>query len=626
MTPQQLFEIIQPMPAKMSRATVGTHAHLPPQEYVRPPVFDAENLIVTAIGEDGENLGQYHFSRLEGPRDLLLALVTGFAEGAKPGGRWTSRNTLKENSQRLARFFREIQVVAPDLTRLEDLTAAHWIQWREETQARSKWPGTINTARVILQLSPGLPEPVRQALQGRHRKPRSRTQVKEYSSTDYRRIVKAAWDVVNAATTRIRSSVRLLSEFREAQQSDTPLSPEKSRLGNLLEILALSGDLPRGANGYTSWAASNPFHRAGLTDSACNALFLEPTEVFAFMVLFTAARGYNPDTIDALTIEHQRPDGGVGPMPILNIKLRKLRAPKSQQEVSDNLVGRTERSAAGLMRLALELTEPARQTLRELGTPTNRLLVCRLHAPRKGQRLFVESINRTQASASWSARRIVTNKKDQPIRVTLQRVRLTEQGLNGYPRMNSTATHETNYAMPQAAVAEASENTIVAGLTEALKHAQATALIRILPREQYERLKKNPESLAEGFGFTLPVARDLVDGQLDTVLSACTDFNHSPFSGGGPCRASFLMCLACKNAVATPDHIPRLIALRHALENVASAVTTSVWDEDYADHYERLSHLLHANGTPEELSEAARLVTEADISALEALLSRRTDA
>ena len=344
------------------------------------------------------------------------------------------------------------------------------------------------------------------------------------------------------------------------------------------------------------------------------------------MVLFAALRGYNPDTIAELTIEHQRPDGGLTGTPIINTRLRKLRASAGQQEVSDNLVGRTERSAAGLMRLAIELTEPARAALREAGEPTTRLLVCRLRAPLKGQRFFVESINRTQASANWYHKGVVRDENDKPVRVTLQRVRLTEQGLNRHPRLNSIATHETEYTMPQQMVIEDSQDAIVAGQTEALANAQVNVLARILPKDTYKQLNDRPAEMAEKLGLSLPMAGGLLAGQLDTVLAACLDFDRSPFSDNGSCTASFLLCLACENAIATPNHLPRLVALRYALENLASAVTPDVWNEDYAVHYERLKDLLSTSATQEELSRATAAIQPSDIQAVEALLSRKIDA
>lgn len=68
-------------------------------------------------------------------------------------------------------------------------------------------------------------------------------------------------------------------------------------------------------------------------------------------------------------------------------------------------------------------------------------------------------------------------------------------------------------------------------------------------------------------------------------------------SDGRSCTASFLLCPACPNAVATPAHLPRLIGLHRALTELAAAVSVTVWASDYAVHFARLEQLLSARHT-----------------------------
>src|SRR5690606_24311014 len=112
------------------------------------------------------------------------------------------------------------------------------------------------------------------------------------------------------------------------------------------------------------------------------------------------------------------------------------------QHASDNLVGLDPRSPAGLMRLAIELTEPARAVLRNLGEPTSRLLVCRAQGPNLPGHPFRLSINRINATTYWYKNQLAVDPEGKPIRVTLQRLRLTDQVVNRRPRMNSLETHE----------------------------------------------------------------------------------------------------------------------------------------------------------------------------------------
>lgn len=114
---------------------------------------------------------------------------------------------------------------------------------------------------------------------------------------------------------------------------------------------------------------------------------------------------------------------------------------------------------------------------------------------------------------------------------------------------------------------------------------------------------------------------------MNTATGACLDFAASPFAteADDGCPASFQACLGCSNAVATPSHIPRLVALAKALERIYSAVTSEVWAEDYASHYARLTDVLVSNTTSEQREHAMRQVTTEDETMLNRLLSRGLD-
>lgn len=599
---------------------------MPPASYRRPEAFDPSNLSVHVVGEDGVDLGVYRFDQLVGPRELLAALVAGFARAAGPGGRWSSRRTLQENAKRLQVFFRDIQAYCPGIESIGELTPQAWAAWREHMHSVHRWPGTINSVRVILHLSPGLPAPMQAALRARHRKPKTRSVLSAYSRDDFMSIQRAAWQVVDSAAYRIRRHVQELARYRQAKEEVRRLDRHSEQRGELLEGLARTGYLAKNSAGQVPYRNIERLVPERSSFSATQVLFLTHDEVFAFMVLLAAIRGYNPDTIDALTIADQRPDGGVDETAILNVSLQKPRAAQGSQQTNDNLLRLSARSAGALMQLATELTQPARIALRSRGQPTNCLLICRLRRPNDRSNPFCLSINRPNATKEWLKKSIVTAKDGNPIRVTLQRIRHTEQTLNRRPRMNSLDTHESIYVMREPSVVSASEEVIVAGQREALDHAHASAKMRGLSQEQYARAQTDPVSVAHELSMEPAQVRDLAAGRLNTPLAACIDFEYSPFSGGGQCRASFLLCLACQNAVATPNHLPRFVCLHDAFTKMASAVAPAVWQADFAAHYQRLTHLLNVGATPAEIAVARKAVRPADELAIEALLQRRLDA
>ena len=101
---------------------------------------------------------------------------------------------------------------------------------------------------------------------------------------------------------------------------------------------------------------------------------------------------------------------------------------------------------------------------------------------------------------------------------------------------------------------------------------------------------------------------------------------HSPHQvdDGGPCTASFLTCVECPNAVATPDHIPKIVATREALVVAARSSPSAVRDRHYTRHVAAFDDLLAQVPAP-EVRRARAAVAPADIDAVTQLLNRRLD-
>ena len=101
---------------------------------------------------------------------------------------------------------------------------------------------------------------------------------------------------------------------------------------------------------------------------------------------------------------------------------------------------------------------------------------------------------------------------------------------------------------------------------------------------------------------------------------------HSPHEvdEGGPCTASFLACVECPNAVATPDHVPRIVAAREALVVAARSSPAPVRERYYAHHVDAFNDLLRL--VPElEVKRARAAVTPAHIEAVTELLNGSLD-
>jgi hypothetical protein len=195
----------------------------------------------------------------------------------------------------------------------------------------------------------------------------------------------------------------------------------------------------------------------------------------------------------------------------------------------------------------------------------------------------------------------------------MARLRLTEQVVNRKASQNTDAVSEDIYRTPDALTAAMVGDVVLDGQQDAVDHAKHTMAMRFA---------SNPAEL----GLTEKTRQALSTGRLDTATGACVDHLHSPFSPPGTsCTASFLMCLACPNAVATPSHLPRLATLAKALDNLAT-VSPARFSRDYAAHRGRLTDVLHQASGSQELDRAAATATDQDRDMVERLLRRELDA
>ena len=92
-----------------------------------------------------------------------------------------------------------------------------------------------------------------------------------------------------------------------------------------------------------------------------------------------------------------------------------------------------------------------------------------------------------------------------------------------------------------------------------------------------------------------------------------------------PCTASFLLCLACGNAIATRRHLPRLAYLQQALDELRAVLGPAVWDQDWREHHLRIRSLMNAHPTAAERTAALAEVTDTDRILIDRLLRRKLD-
>ncbi len=607
----------------------GTSAALPSELYARPAWVSPDGLSVRVVGEAGEDFGTYDFSSIDAPPNLVRELALGFAKATGQAGRWRAHSTVKAGADCLQRFIGEISRSNPHLRTAAQLSPRVWKEWRDKKLQRVRWPGSINVIRTLLKDVDSLPQPTRQALLAPIPKPKTRL-YHAYSKSEFERIRSAARRTVRAAEQRISSNLKILHEWRVSQSAASG-SESKGREdgvieGAFLDYLSKTGN----ANGFET-SDTRLLIRKILEvkedEYLNNCLFLSNQEVAALFILFVCERGYNISVLDSIHVGEHRADDHLSDPTVHAVEMDKPRRGPNARYFSNNFVGSTPEGA--LWEKAVKLTQPARDTLANQGQPTNQLFIARSAKTTSPYPSFfldwTEHFTR-QGVQRWTKKSKVVGDDGLPLNVTFRRLRLTEQVINQRARQNSEVVSETIYQNPDPQTHEAAAKTILQGQADALAHAEVTTKMKALTPSQIAKGRENPEALASLLGIKEGTVRLLLVGQLDTATGACMNFHLSPFAEDGtPCPASFLMCFGCKNAVATPDHLPRLVALYDALIIISSAVTETVWLSDYAEHFSRLGDLLSQMATQTELELVRRSITDDDIKMLGKLLERRLD-
>lgn len=600
-----------------------TAAALPTSEYTRPSLLDLPARQVHFVDDAGRRK-TFDFNKIDAAPVLIDDLIRAFANGAAPGKRWqtlSTANTVASAVRSMALF---LNTNFPEVTTLEDLGAEVWWTWRSSKGA-TRWPGQVNTMRALLSESPKLPESTRRAMRAKTTKPRKRLPKNDaYSSAEFTSIRTAASHRVNRALRRIEiNSAALRSYANGTEIPDSPVIRSEGvawTRGSLLHYLSQVGMLP------SEYLAARVklkgiFDLRGVSNAA-QALFPSICEIYCLMVLLACERGFNLSVMDNLAVTSFESSDQITESPVYTVSIDKPR--RGAKRHSDEILA----GAAGKLWVrAVKLTQPCRDTLRARETPTDKLLIAHRHKDLKTLGPFRTDWSHV-SHAQVSSASITKHGEGQPIRVSFQRLRLTEQILSQHARQNSESVSEDTYRRPDPTTVEAASETVEEAQRDAINHAVATMQVRAMNAADVAAAQHDPAAAAARFGVAETTLKLLLAGNLDTPTGACVDFFNSPFSTnpGDPCPASFFACFACGNSVITPRHLPRLVALLDALDTIATVVTPSRWETDYAPHHARLRSVITTNATKPEIQKARRTIEPAEREMISRLLKRSLDA
>jgi hypothetical protein len=591
-------------------------AALPPPDYTRPTSLDAAGLVVTVFGESGGVEGSFDFSTVPGAVGLRRAFAAALDRQSGPGGTWRSGETARNGYWALRAFLGHMAAQDGAPQTAGEITPAVWAAWRLSLPDNHTSRNRVAILRTVLPQVEGLPAETAKAVD-RRIATGPRTKESAYAYERFEEIRSKAAATFNTALVRIRAN---REHLRRWHGGEFPHGSTQWVVGEALDSVLRTGDVPRSDRRRDMpWRHARALGGRG-AEKTWARLYLTGPEVFALAVLLVASESWNRSVLHRMRVPAHDPAAGEDDFDIHLVEICKRRRPVRLRYTSNNLADTGPDTPGRLMRQAIEATELARQTLELLGRPTDRLLVSRRACAVEVDDLFCLGVPGASVSARWAAEANLSAPDGAPFPVSLRRVRRTVQVLiRKQPAQNTPQTHDSVYLLPDPASRGEAQATIATGLADALEHAHAIVKMRVAlgdDANELIELSDDPE-----------LAKAIQRGDLDTATAACADFFHSPFTDepGQPCTASFLWCLLCENAIATRRHLPRLVYLHRALNELRGTLEPAVWDQDWREHFLRLHHLLAEHATPAEQAAAILAITDTDRQLTDRLLHRGLD-
>jgi hypothetical protein len=518
-------------------------AALPSGGYARPASVDETGLLVTVYGESGGVEGVFDFTGLAGSVDLRQAMAAAFDRKSGPGGTWRAQATCVSAYKHACGFLKWLAGSDDPPRAVSDITPAVWIAWRMSVPATSAGRFCLTAMRALMREVPGLPAQTLKVVDRRIPVGPPPSEA-AYSYQEYTRIRAAAATTFNSALARIRAN---REHLRRWHAGDFARGSGEWLIGEVLDCLVRTGDVPlyarRDGVRHVRKACRAALGGCG-PEETWGRLNLSCTEAFAAAVLLVAGEGWNRSVVHRMRIPEHDPAAG-DDADIYMVEISKRRRPVRLRYTTNNLLDAGPGSPGRLMSQVIEATELTRRSLDLQGQRTDRLLAWRrAHSP-AGHDLFGTGLVKNMRECG-------VDEAGNPVAVSLRRLRRTVQVLvRKEPAQNSREVHESVYVLPDPATKEAANETIAQGLADAVEHARVIGKMRMVlgdDADQLVELSDDPE-----------LAKAIANGDYDTATGACSDFTNSPFTQrGSPCTASFLLCLACGNAVATRRHLPRL--------------------------------------------------------------------
>jgi hypothetical protein len=341
---------------------------------------------------------------------------------------------------------------------------------------------------------------------------------------------------------------------------------------HLLKLAAAKGPLDEtGLRSLIGWGA-----RGERRAQQINAeIYPTIRDLVPFFVLLCLDTGLEPEAVRQLEIDCLANRSG-GRMDLRFMKRRRRGHEQGVLRVADHGLF----SPGSLVRLVLAITERTRRHF-----PSRRLWI-HYQMGRFHQTPFVR---RRMPDACpfqlWVRDHGLVDDDGEALRllpVRLRKTRMAERYRASHGqlddfRLNHSRDVAVNHYANIPALREIHELTIAEGLADALAAAIDPPKV----------LADDPSPVPPGIDPR--TSHQLLAGELDVWVSACTGFLSSPFGeDGAPCPTPVWGCLACENAVFTTNRLPSVIKLLDHIEAQRASLDDDTWSAVFGAAHDRI--------------------------------------
>ena len=604
----------------------GRRAKLPDLGYTSPgrhePMGD-NRFRVVFHPERGGRPTTFDLSDLPVGEAMREWLTAALAKGTGPSGSartLASARTLLGASRSFARYLGSADR-SPSTP--AQLAGTHWDQYVLAQRVSNRRTQVINL-RSLLRHASDVPDDFaarmhRTQISSRNQK------FQAYSAAEFTRITAAAKSHVRECVHRIHGGRALLARWR-AGEIDRDLDKHGWERGGLLDHIDRHDQVPRYSNGSR--------HNLSTAHGGTAALFAElyptPQDVAAAAALLICLTGHNLSTIATLPARHHRPDGDAGASRTAIVETIK---PRRGRHHAHQSIALHEAAASAPTRLDLSSAYAVYQVVHDIcGLVRARAETEVLFAyftPKNGM-LFLPGLRRNVLGEWAQARGVLGDTVDEtgqpvPRRLDSRRLRMNWLEQHQQPVAHTEQTLANDYLARHRGNLAEYQQIVAATLDEQVTEARRTAVMRSLTAKQIEHAHTDPGAVAAQVGLTASVLTDLLGGRLDTVVAGCVDNTHSPHAPAGqPCTASFLLCLSCPCARATPQHLPVIAEVHDRLQHKAKEMTPLRWAQRFAGPVAQLADVM--SRYPDTVIEEARInVSEEQRTLVTMFLARNLD-